>query len=247
VQVHTSQKDERGSIFSLITALFRQTSDEDLMKLSYEVEDTPETIEQWVEGNLLHLPNLKATGSAYRCLSRADEYLGYTYRRQYHTLWRYATAIMLLGTADAADGVGIHNRIMPPERWQKMTTAKKQKAIRSALLNKIAGIMHMPQNTLREKYLDTLSLLIENNPAMYTRSLAFDADQLNFFLNDRAKSQEIVKAVLAEEKEKEKELKAREKESQKKIKSTIPEEVAPAEPAEKKVPPKSQTTLFDGY
>jgi len=44
LQVHTSQKDERVSIFSLITAIFHQTTDEDLMKLSYDVDDTPETI-----------------------------------------------------------------------------------------------------------------------------------------------------------------------------------------------------------
>jgi replication factor C large subunit len=253
-EVHTSQKDERGSIFSLITALFRQTSDDDLMRLSYEVDDTPETIEQWIEGNLLLLPDLGSTGRAYRCLSRSDEYLGYTYRRQYHTLWRYATAIMLMGTADAAGGVGIHTRIMPPERWQKMAAAKKQKTIRSALLNKVAGIMHIPQNTLREKYLVTLSLLVENNPSLYARSMAFDADQLNFFLNDRARSQEVIKAVLLEEKEKEKELKAREKEYQKKTKTVKPEEIMttreenfPPEPPEKKIPTKSQATLFDGF
>ena len=122
----------------------------ELMRLSYDVDDTPETIEQWVEGNVHLLPTPAAVAEGYRHLSRADEYLGYTYRRQYHTLWRYATAVMLLGVADAAGGKGIHTRIMPPERWQKMSTAKKQKAIRIVTLNKIAGTMHIPQNTLRE-------------------------------------------------------------------------------------------------
>jgi len=117
-QVHTSQKDERTSIFSLITALFSRASDEELLRLSFEVDDTPETIEQWVEGNVHHLPDTASVDRAYRALSRADEYLGYTYRRQYHTLWRYATAIMLFGVAEAAGGRGIHARIMPPERWQ---------------------------------------------------------------------------------------------------------------------------------
>ena len=60
---------------------------------------------------------------------------------------------MLLGVADAAGGKGLHTRIMPPERWQKMSTAKKQKSIRISTLNKVAGMMHIPQNTLREQYL----------------------------------------------------------------------------------------------
>ncbi|MDO9036237.1 MAG: replication factor C large subunit, partial [Methanoregula sp.] len=96
-QVHTSQKDERVSIFSLISALFKNTPDEELLRLSYDVDDTPETIAQWVEGNIGQISDPKSVARAYQHLSRADEYLGNTYRRQYHTLWRYATAIMLLG------------------------------------------------------------------------------------------------------------------------------------------------------
>ncbi|MCX6691837.1 MAG: replication factor C large subunit, partial [Methanoregula sp.] len=99
-QVHTSQKDERISIFSLISAMASKTTDEDLLRLSREVDDSPETIEQWIEGNINLLVGDAALRGAYRHLARADEYLGYTYRRQYHTLWRYATAVMLLGVAD---------------------------------------------------------------------------------------------------------------------------------------------------
>ncbi len=101
-QVHTSQKDERVSIFSLVSAVFSKTPDEDLMRLSWDVDDTPDNIEQWVEGNVHVIADPVAMERAYRSLARADEYIGYTYRRQYHTLWRYATAVMLLGVADAA-------------------------------------------------------------------------------------------------------------------------------------------------
>jgi replication factor C large subunit len=244
LQVHTSQKDERVSIFSLITAIFHPANDEELLKLSYEVDDTPETIEQWVEGNVHLLPTPLAVAEGYRSLSRADEYLGYTYRRQYHTLWRYATALMLLGVADAAGGKGIHARIMPPERWQKMSAAKKQKAIRHLTLTKIAGMMHLPQNTLRENYLDIFSLLVEHDPASYARELMFDADQLNFFLHEKVRSQEIIKSLSKESKPG--------KEPEKKPKSEKvekPDQKEPVEPApvDKKPPPRSQSTLFDGF
>ena len=200
---------------------------------------------------------MSAVESAYRYLSRADEYLGYTYRRQYHTLWRYATAVMLLGVADAAGGKGIHARIMPPERWQKMSTAKKQKAIRVAALNKVAGMMHVPQNTLREEYLDTISLLVGHDPAGYATEMSLMHDQLNFFLNDRARSAEIIRTIAREEKEKEKEQQTGEAEKGEEGKSppeteappaTLPENAVPVEePAAKKAPPKTQSTLFDGF
>ena len=224
-QVHTSQKDERISIFTLITALFGRTTDAELMRLSREVDDTPETVEQWVEGSVHLIPDPAGAELAYRYLSRADEYLGYTYRRQYHTLWRYATAIMLLGFAEAAGGKGLHTRIMPPGRWQKMSLAKKQKSIRIATLNKVAGMMHISQNTLREQYLGLVSLLVEHDPAGFARDLSFDADQLNFFLSDRTRSAAIIKALVQEEKEKEKELQKElvKKANEEKKKKTGPE------------------------
>ena len=261
-QVHTSQKDERISVFSLITALFGKTPDMELMRLSREVDDTPETIEQWVEGSVHLIPDSSGTELAYRYLSRADEYLGYTYRRQYHTLWRYATAIMILGVAEAAGGKGIHARIMPPERWQKMSTARKQKSIRISTLNKVAALMHIPQNTLREQYLGTVSQLIEYDPAGFARGLSFDTDQLNFFLSDRARSAGIIKALVQEEKEKEKELQKESlkmakqekkkktealQEPQKKEPAAPEPPVIPAEPTEKKSPALTQSTLFDGF
>jgi replication factor C large subunit len=260
--IHTSQKDERVSIFTLITALFQKTPDAELMRLSREVEDTPDTIEQWVEGSVHLIPDISRTELAYRYLSRADEYLGYTYRRQYHTLWRYATAIMLLGVADAAGGKGLHTRITPPERWQKMATAKKQKSIRTSTLNRVAGMMHIPQNTLREHYLGIVSLLIEHDPAGFARDFLFDSDQLNFFLSDRARSATVMKTLAQEEKPKEKEqiqesqqkkkreknMKSKAAPEQKTEEQPVKKEPAvPKETEEKRSSQKSQSTLFDGF
>ena len=270
-QVHTSQKDERVSIFSLVSAVFSKTPDEDLIKLSWDVDDTPENIEQWVEGNVHLIADPDAVERAYHSLARADEYIGNTYRRQYHTLWRYATALMLLGVADAAGGKGIHTRILPPERWQKMSTAKKQKAIRYTVLSRLAAAMQLPQTTLREKYLGTIALLVEHDPETYTRELMLDADGLNFFLNDRARSLEIVKAVTKKEHEKELE----QKKTGRKTKAapasegcdtaTLPEtksaSTSPAAPpdeqatapapapdvSDKKPVSNNQSTLFDGF
>jgi replication factor C large subunit len=155
---------------------------------------------------------------------------------------------MLLGVADAAGGKGIHTRIMPPERWQKMSTAKKQKAIRIITLNKIAGTMHIPQNTLRENYLDIISMLVEHDPATYVRELMFDADQLNFFLHDKVRSQEIIKSLLREENVgKEQEKKPKKEKVQKPEQLELDEPSALPEPVEKKLPSRSQSTLFDGF
>lgn len=248
-QVHASQKDERISIFALISSLAARTTDEDLIRFSWEVEDAPESIEQWIESNIHLFVDPDRMGIAYRHLARADEYLGFTYRRQYYTLWRYANAMMLLGVADAAAGKGIHAKIMPPSRWQKMSGAKKAKAIRTILLNKVSGMMHISQITLREEYLRTFSLLVEHDPEAFCRELYLDAESLNFFLHNMAKSKEVVKRVeqeiLKEEKEKEQQSKAQAKApAGTRITLEVP---APEVPPEKKLQSNNQSTLFDGF
>ena len=126
-QVHTSQKDERISIFSLVTAVFSNAPDEKLMNIARDVDEIPEVVEQWVEGSVHTLADPRAMGRAYRSLARADEYIGNTYRHQYYTLWRYATALMLLGVADASGGKGIHTRILPRNAGRKCRRQKNKK------------------------------------------------------------------------------------------------------------------------
>jgi replication factor C large subunit len=209
--VYTSRKDGRASIFDLISAVFGKADDARLTEISREVEEEPDTIEQWVEGSLAHLPGMHETALAYRYISRADEYVGYTFRRQYYTLWRYATSLILIGVSHAAGGKGIHARIMPPERWGRMGRSRKQKASRSALMRKLAGMMRMPQSTIREGYFDSVTLLAAADPEYYAETLGLDADQLAILIRNRERAQQVIKAIAIARKQREKEQAAAEK------------------------------------
>ncbi|MEI7432666.1 MAG: replication factor C large subunit [Methanomicrobiales archaeon] len=231
--IHTSTKDGRASIFQLIPAVFGRSPGDDLLRMSYEIDDTPDVIEQWIEANLGTLKGPEEAAQAYRYLSRADEYIGYTYRQQYYTLWRYATVNMLLGTHIASGGHGIHERITSPRRWQRMASSRRQKGIRTALFGKFAGLLHMPQQTVRDGYLSLLSILAEKDPLIFARELDLDADQLAFLIHDRVKATAITKQVAGEKKEEDKKekIKAQKKQvpEQKKKKETVeePPEVKP--------------------
>ncbi|MCK8517753.1 replication factor C large subunit [Methanoculleus sp. 7T] len=235
--IHTSAKDERSTIFQLVGGVFAGRRDADLLRMAVEVEDTPDAVEQWLEGSLDHMPDFASKAKGYACLSRADEYIGRTYRRQYYTLWRYASAVMLLGVADAAGGHGIHGRIMPPSRWQKMGASKKQKAIRAGLTRKLSGMTHIPENTLREDFFTAISILVEQDPAGYVREFQLDADELNLFIHDKARATKVVKDVAKEEKAKEKKAVGKSKKSK--------DDDPPEDPGEMRqdLPP-GQATLF---
>jgi replication factor C large subunit len=257
--IRTSNKDERASIFQLVTAVFGNISGDELMKISYEIDDTPDSILQWVEANLPALKDPRREAAAYRYLARADEYIGNTYRQQYYTLWRYATASMLLGTNIAAGGRGIHERITSPRRWQKMASSRRQKTTRMDLLGSLGGMMHMSRRNVRDGYLSMVSILAENEALAFARDLGLDTDQLTLLIHDRVKATAIVKQLAAEKKEEEKREKIRVKkavpaeEPAKNIKkqeagTEIPPEVTQCQPAptepEKPKGPGKQSTLF---
>jgi replication factor C large subunit len=257
--VRTSNKDERASIFQLITAVFGNVQGEDLMKLSYEIDDTPDSILQWVEANLPALKEPPREAVAYRYLARADEYIGNTYRQQYYTLWRYATANLLLGTNIAAGGRGIHERINSPHRWQKMASSRRQKTTRMDLLGSLGGMMHMSRRNMRDGYLSMVSILAENEALAYARDLDLDTDQLALLIHDRVKATAIVKQLAAEKKEEEKREKIRAKKAvpadapakemkKQESEAAIAPEVTQCQPApvepEKPKSPGKQSTLF---
>lgn len=231
--VSTSRKDERASVFDLVASVFGEMGDEELMKVAYEVDETPDTLAQWIEANLSQIRDPGGFSRAYQCLSRSDTYIGRTYRQQYYTLWRYASALMILGVSDAASGSGIHARIVPPERWKKMGSYRKQKVIRAGMLEKISSGLHMSQHALRDAYLTSLSILADGNPSEFARDFSLDADELNILIHDKSRAQKVVKTLLEEERRQERERETVEREKKKPTAS--PRKIDP-DRAEKDIP-----------
>jgi replication factor C large subunit len=274
--VTTSRKDTRSTVFDLVAAVYGHARGEELMKIAYEVDETPDTLEQWIEANTVHIKDMASFALAYSRLSRSDEYIGLTFREQYYTLWRYATALMVLGVADAAGGIGIHARISPPERWRRMGSSRKQRTVRSSLLGKVADGLHMSQLVLRDSYLTPVSLLAERDPGAFVRDFSLDADELNMLIHDKVRAQKVIREELERERVRESEREAEEKERKKRtgkkeekkeagksedkkeaertdkkeagrVEAGEEEHSVLPENEEEKRPQRSQKTLFDGF
>lgn len=254
-----SAKDTRSSIFDIISALYRRTDPDSLLRLAYDADEPPDTLIQWIEANITGMDRIPDLDSAYSALLRADMYIGDTYRLQYYTLWRYANALMLLGVARVTSTKGIHSRILPPERWKRISSYQKQKAVRASFLRKLASGLHMPEHTLLGEYLDPLSFIIDHDPLSAAREFGLDADELAFVIHDRARAASVIKTLAAEEKEKEikreKEKKERSARTRKQVdgndsaeSSGHAEQVSLEKTDDAEVSrSRNQKTLFDGF
>ncbi len=231
-ELSTSRKDNRSTIFDLVAATLHQKPIRPLTDIAFEVDETPDTELQWIEGNLLLMKDQAAICKAYQAISRSDEYLGRTFRNQYYTLWRYATANMLLGVNDAVSGPGGYMKIMPPQRWRRMSTAKRQKSARGQLLSRLGRAMHMAEGTVRSGYLMPVSLLAQQTPDKYAEEFSLDLDQLDLLIQDSDIAKSVIKKIEDRRKEAEKELKKRQKEESKKAQKArkVAEKQAPLPP-----------------
>jgi replication factor C large subunit len=229
----TSKKDSRSTIFDLVSATISPKSTRSLLDLSFEVDETPDTILQWIEGNIGLLKDPSAISGAYQAVSRSDEYLGRTFRAQYYTLWRYATAIMLLGVRSNAKGSGGFMKIMPPERWKRMSSGKRIKTAREQLLSRLGSSMHMASCTIRNGYIMPVSLMAQQDPMKYAETFSLDTDQLDLLIQDTVVAKSIIKQIEDARKLAERELKKRLKEeagsakrTKKTARTTVEKEVA---------------------
>ncbi|MHC1626162.1 MAG: replication factor C large subunit [Methanoculleaceae archaeon] len=232
--VVSSSKSERKTVFDLIAALYRGLSAEELLQILYAVDESPDTIIQWIEANTSPLRDFQALEKGYRALARADEYLGWTFRRQYYTLWRYANALMLLGISDAAGGTGIRQRIRPPSRWKRMGKSKKQRITRQSLFGRLSSHINIPVLSLQQVYLPLLTQLVKEDPVSAAREWNLEEEELNIFLHDRKKASSIVRQVAKEAVRKEVRVKKGRREERKQHKSN----------SVQKTPPSGQSTLF---
>lgn len=239
--LHAHQKDSRSTIFDLIAKTISGSPDDTLIRLSYEVEDTPDAVIQWLEGAVAQHREGWRRASGLCILSRADLYIGRTFRRQYYTLWRYASAIMLIGSSTISHGSGLRPRLAPPGRWQRMGQARRQKQVRLSLENRLSEAFQIPQRTISEEYLTFISRIADYNPTQVVRLLNLDTDQLGLLIHDKLRAGKIIKEMEKEAKDeaKRKKVAQRGKEEQKTLEKTpSSEKSAP----EKKQP--SQSTLF---
>lgn len=205
--INTSQKDERASIFDLVAGVYAGASDAKLQKLSRECEEKPDTVMQWIEESASTVANPRQRAGAYTALSRADVYLGRTIRRQYYTLWRYATSLMTSGVATEFAGAEFRPRIMPPSRWRRMGAAKKQKTVRRTLAAKLGEGYSIPDSQIQKIYLDLLSRFASDAPLAFCERHDLDADQLTLLLHDKTEAAAVFKEAQKIAKEKETKMK----------------------------------------
>jgi len=199
--VVTGERDTTEGIFEYLDVVLKEAGAQDALEASYDVDETPDDLINWIEDNMPKDYEGTELVRAYEFLSNADQWLGRVRETQNYSFWRYAGDNMTAGVAAARDGTkGGWTRYGPPSYWSKLGRSKGTRNTRDYVAQQIAAIDGVSMRTARREimpFLATMTHHCRNRELTVAMAATYDmeAEHVSFVTGsgkDTNKVQDIV-------------------------------------------------------
>ncbi|MFC7251379.1 replication factor C large subunit [Halomicroarcula sp. GCM10025324] len=178
--VVTGERDTTEGIFEYLDVVLKEADAETALKASYDVDETPDDLINWIEDNMPKDYEGAELARAYAALSNADQWLGRVRETQNYSFWRYAGDAMTAGVAAARDGTkGGWTRYGPPSYWSKLGRSKGARNTRDYIAQQIAVVDGVSMRTARREimpFLSTMTHHCRNRELTVAMAAAYDLD-----------------------------------------------------------------------
>ncbi|RQG96845.1 replication factor C large subunit [Natrarchaeobius oligotrophus] len=179
--VVTSARDRTEGIFDFLDALIKEEDAEGALRASYDVDETPDELLNWIEDNVPKDYEGPELADAYGFLSNADRWLGRVRATQDYSFWRYATDNMTAGVAASRrESKGGWTRYGPPSYWSKLGRTKGTRNTRDAIAGRIAEREGTSVATARREIMPFLAAMTHhcrNRELTVRMAAAYDLDE----------------------------------------------------------------------
>lgn len=156
----TGERDSTSGIFDFLDALFKEEDARGALQQSYDVDETPDDLLNWVEDNVPKDYEGEELAVAYDFLANADKWLGRVRASQNYSYWRYAGDNIAGGVAAARrEDKGGWTRYGPPSYWRKLGSSKANRKKRDYVARKIAEVDGVSMSTARRDILPFLATM----------------------------------------------------------------------------------------
>ncbi|RXK51586.1 replication factor C large subunit [Halorientalis pallida] len=199
--VVTGERDRTNGVFDYLDTVIKEADAEEALKASYDVDETPDDLINWIEDNMPKDYQGRELARAYDYLADADRWLGRVRATQNYSYWRYAGDNMTAGVAAARDGEkGGWTRYGPPSYWSKLGRSRGTREKRDYVAREVAENLGVSMATARREVIPHLAAMThhcknrELTVAMAAR-YDLDAEHVSFVTGsgkDTNKVQDIV-------------------------------------------------------
>ncbi|WP_114576637.1 replication factor C large subunit [Saliphagus sp. LR7] len=178
--VVTSERDRTEGIFDFLDTVIKEASAEEALRASYDVDETPDDMINWLEDNVPKDYAGAELADAYEFLSNADRWLGRVRATQNYSYWRYATDNMTAGiAASRREPKGGWTRYGPPSYWSKLGRTSGKRDTRDSISRRIAEREGTSLATARREllpYLKTVTHHCSNRELTVRMAAAYELD-----------------------------------------------------------------------
>jgi replication factor C large subunit len=158
--VVTGERDTTQGIFEYLDVVLKEGDAETALKSSYDVDETPDDLINWIEDNVPKDYEGAELARAFAALSRADRWLGRVRATQNYSFWKYAGDNMTAGVAAARGGEkGGWTRYGPPSYWSKLGRSKGTREKRDYVARRIATENGVSMGTARRELMPFLAAM----------------------------------------------------------------------------------------
>ena len=208
-EIATGERDTKENIFKILVKIFKGTDIIETHKATYDLDENPEDLIQWVDENLpLEYTSPGDLERGYHYLSRASLFLGRVRRRQNYNMWRYAGVLMTSGIMVArTNRYKGFVKYQPPSLWRKLGQTKGKRQVRDSIAKKIGAYCHVSMSYTRSQLFPFFRMAIKNDeyaPSI-TAILRLEPEEIMFLEGSKSVTKKIQKifddAQLMREKE----------------------------------------------
>ncbi|QSW98947.1 replication factor C large subunit [Haloterrigena alkaliphila] len=204
--VVTSERDTTEGIFDFLDALIKEEDAEGALRASYDVDENPDEMLNWIEDNVPKDYAGAELADAYEFLANADRWLGRVRASQNYSYWRYATDNMTAGVAASRrEPKGGWTRYGPPSYWSKLGRTKGTRNTRDAIAERIAEREGTSVATARREILPFLAAMThhcKNRELTVRMAAVYDLDEAEVsFVTESGKDTNKVQSIVEDAEE----------------------------------------------
>src|SRR5438445_5741572 len=188
-------RDRESSVYAALEEIFRSGDARRAKESVRDLDESPEDLILWIDENLpvdYRRPDDLERG--FRALSRADEYLSRTRRRQQYGLWGFASDLMTMGVSAARQGRPGGGQFMFPQWLLKQSRARGRRQVRNALAAKLGRALHVQKQSVLTDVLPTFRTLYTSDGDLkfaMTLDLDLNEKEIAFLLDEKEDSHSV--------------------------------------------------------
>ncbi|MDG6219253.1 MAG: replication factor C large subunit [Candidatus Thermoplasmatota archaeon] len=184
-------RDHSQLIFDVLRDIFRTKDALVIKKKVRLVQEDPRMMILWIAENLIQsYSSIEDKERGYEMLSRADRYLGRTFRRNQYGLWSYASDLSSIGVAVSKQDAVRHIQYKFPSWLKQNAKEKNLVSAQTILIEKLSKYHHCSSKKARSSVLPMLKQMVISDELLLLslcRKLNLTEEEMTFLAGSKGK------------------------------------------------------------